>query len=410
MSRLLALLCLIGPLGAHAAQGSGALGQAEELVRRANQQRDAEARFRLADEALALAERAAKEAPDDPEPLLTAASALMVNDLRRPEECRPNACERAVELLRRARAIDKAGLYAHRVASELGLFFSRLRRFEEALAEYDRALRTVAGERIIFNWDEADGRAVLLGNSAETLMAMGRLDEAIARYRLAEAAAQSGGTEWELALWGLGVALDRDEKVDAARAAIARALSVDPTMGRLGASGVFFEPPGDKFYYLALGHEVAGDLAQAQQAWRDYLATPSPRWAARARAHLAALKGRPATPDTARLRVTFREAAALGGTRSALQVFETLRRQEEDIKLCYARARRLQREAAGELHLVLEVRRTGFVAQASVFGATGGVTAALGRCVELSAQSWRFDPAEGDRDDTVSIRLRLDPK
>src|SRR5262249_32835517 len=160
-------------------------------------------------------------------------------------------------------SLDKNGIDAEHIASELGIVYSRLGAFEEALAEYDRALGLVESERRPNALDDSSDRAVLYGNSAETLMALGRLDQAIGRYRLAEAAAPPGDTEWQLAEWGLGVALDRDEQVEKSREAISRALGADPNMAELSSDGVFFEPAGDKRYYEALGHEVAGDRDKA---------------------------------------------------------------------------------------------------------------------------------------------------
>src|SRR5262245_55145577 len=102
--------------------------RAEELLRKANDKREAEARFKLAGEAVELCERAAAQAPADPEPLILLASALALPDPQRPELCRPGTCERAVAMLEKARAVDRDGVNARRIAGDLGIVLSRLGR------------------------------------------------------------------------------------------------------------------------------------------------------------------------------------------------------------------------------------------------------------------------------------------
>ena len=91
-------------------------------------------------------------------------------------------------------------------------------------------------------------------------------------------------------------------------------------MAHLTDESVFFEPAGDKRYYEALGHEVAGDRELALAAWRAFLAeAPSSQYARRARAHLAELKRAPvptSSIDPSRVRVTVGEIMDLRGLRS----------------------------------------------------------------------------------------------
>src|SRR6185295_360609 len=142
----------------------------------------------------------------------------------------------------------------------------------------------------------------------------------------------------QLAEWGLGVALDRDEQVERSRRSIALALEHDPAMSRLSDESVFFEPPGDKHYYLALGHEAAGDVAEARAALRAFLAeVPGSRYAARARAHLRRL---PPGPEPIAGEVRVGPAVTLRAARAPEAIRATFDRRAAELRLCDARARR----------------------------------------------------------------------
>src|SRR5262249_26871287 len=185
-------------------------------------------------------------------------------------------------------------------------------------------------------------------------------EESIVRYRKAEAAAYAGGIEWQLAEWGLGVALDRDEQIERSTEAIRRALERDPTMARLGDEGVFFEPPGDRRYYEALGHEVAGDVAQALAGYRAFIAeAPASRYLARARAHLRALERSPAPRSGPRPQVAFGEPMPFRALRPPARLRAILVSHEEELRTCFARAVRSEpslSSVSGELRLGLEIQ------------------------------------------------------
>src|SRR4029450_5570491 len=154
----------------------------------------------------------------------------------------------------RARALARTPGEESRCSLLAAVENSRAGRFEQALAEYDQHIRL----------GEAEGDAY--SNSAEILMALGRLGEAQDRYREAirledqSRPAIPGHDRDEylaLAYYGLGVALDRDEQGQAAREATARAIQRDPRMAILdaardGRNDVFFVPPGDVHYYRGL--------------------------------------------------------------------------------------------------------------------------------------------------------------
>jgi tetratricopeptide (TPR) repeat protein len=393
-------MALLVSASAHAEPS--AMEQAEELFYRIAQHStagDTELRFRLADQAQALCEKVAAARSKDPAPLLCIARALTISDLAHPESCRPGACERAIRELGRARALDAKGIEAERIASELGIVYSRVGKFDEALAEYDRALRLVDAERRPDVLEDTN-RSVLYGNSAETLMAMGRLDDAIARYRQAEEAAAPGGVEHKLALWGLGVALDRDEQVEKSREAIARAIEKDPTMSRLSDEAVFFEPPGDKSYYLGLGHEVAGERKEAMAAFNDYLAAqPRGRWVRRARAHVDALKKAP--PDvhsSSPIEITIGDPFVPQPVRKPAQLAATLHEHDADLRLCHERAARAgvpRAQLRGQLRLLMMITPAGYPLPVEVMDSST-LAQDLVQCVREVAVNWRFSAVDGE--------------
>ncbi len=400
------------------ARGDGSpVLDAEALLGTLANEQDPVERFRIADHAIELCQKAIVARPKDPLPHLVLSRALTIGDLQHPESCRPGACQRAVDELKRARVLDVNGIEAQRIASELGIVLSRVGAYADALAEYDRALTLIESERRPNILDDGGDKAVLYGNSAETLMALGRLGEAIDRYRLAEAAASPPDEEWQLAEWGLAVALDRDEQVEKARAAVARALELNPNMSRLSQEGVFFEPAGDKFYYEALGHEVAGDRKEAAQAWRDYLAAqPTTRWARRARAHLEALKKAPTATDAADAlaEVSFDDPIVLHGTRTPEQIGATVSAHLGDVRLCVTHALRGRKHAAertvvGKLKIKIEITWYGYpMPHAETVDLDAIDDADLVRCVERVAVSWRFVPVERREDlDLVVLPFKL---
>jgi tetratricopeptide (TPR) repeat protein len=377
-------------------------------MRTIGQTRDRDRRFAIADQAQVLLEQAIRQQPRAVAPHIVLARVLTVADPQHPELCRPRACERAVAELKIARKLDRDGTEAETIAGDLGLVYSRTGAYEDALAEYDRALGLVETERRPVAY-ERYGRAVLYGNSAETLMALGRLSEAIDRYRQAEATATVGDIEWELAEWGLGVALDRDEQLAKSREAIQRALDFDPTMAHLTDDSVFFEPSGDKRYYEALGHEIAGDRELALSAWRAFVAESSNSpYARRARAHLAALEHAPAgaaSVNPSRVRLSVGEILDLRGVRSTASLRAVVQQHTDELRLCYARTLRTEPHARGELRLQMILDPSGWlVARAHVLLSTV-TSSALGHCIELAASAWRFPMSDVLEPEEVIVTL-----
>jgi tetratricopeptide (TPR) repeat protein len=418
MSRLRPLLLLALCAAPVLAAEPSALSRAEEQVRQASLEKDPQRREALLTEAEALCDEAARKQPADPVPLIIEASARAMSDPRHPELCRPGQCDRAVGLLEKARTLDKQGVEARRISFELAIIYSRMGAHEHALVEYQRCMRTIDSARVINEWDELGSSPELYGNAAETQMALGRLDEAIASYRRSIEIALQKGKAWELAQWGLGLALDRDEQEENARSAVRRAIDIDPAMRHLSDDDVFFEPPGEKWAYLALGHEVAGDRDQAINAWRTYLGSspPNPRYARRARAHLKDLQRAVAGPDELeRLKVEVGTIERLGGGRPIPELRDTMRGYVEDLRLCYARALRTRPHLEGQLDLALEIHPVGVtvggplqpprvVAERSTI-ALPLFTA----CVESAASAWRFKTIDSQLDDVVVVTLGFSP-
>jgi tetratricopeptide (TPR) repeat protein len=137
----------------------------------------------------------------------------------------------------------------------------RQARIEAALGYYEAALK-----RVGLNSDV--GRINLAGNLAETYMMLGRLDDAIAQYQIA--VRQSGDPS---AIYGLAVALDRDEQGAKARELIV-ALGMDARIlfeRKLSAGEVFFVPSGEQLYYEALLEEAFGDDEGAIVDWQRFI-------------------------------------------------------------------------------------------------------------------------------------------
>jgi tetratricopeptide (TPR) repeat protein len=143
--------------------------------------------------------------------------------------------------------------------------------------------------------DRSDGLAgtrgdeQLLGNLAETLMMLGRLDDAIATYLQAIGA----GAARVSTVYGLAVALDRDGSGDQA---LRRIQGQGP--GGFDAfnkeyinGSVFFVPDGESKYYLALANEAFGNYGTALDLWNGYVASGAhPEFQPRAREHIDRLR------------------------------------------------------------------------------------------------------------------------
>jgi tetratricopeptide (TPR) repeat protein len=162
---------------------------------------------------------------------------------------------------------------------------------ERALEMYDR-WRTLVDD-LTDQHNAAQDRASSYGNSAELMMALGRLDDAIDWYRRA---IEIHPTREELHHFGLGVAYDRDGQWSKARAEMRIAFEqAGRSLEVLSQPNVFFVPLGDVYYYLGLMHQILGNREVAIANYNRFLTlSPNNRYQERAREHLEELtKGAP---------------------------------------------------------------------------------------------------------------------
>ena len=275
----------------------------------------------------------------------------------------------------------------------LGLERSRLGRYSEAVASYDQQI--ALGET----------EATAYANVAEVLMALGRLAEAEVRYREAiridERAGDRRGREQSLAFgyYGLGVALDRDQQEVAAREAIGRAVAMDPNASFLRlaqqSGGDFsFLPEGDVYYYLGLASERAGNRDDAAAAFQEYLARlPKSAWAARARAHLAALApargaaaGRPAATRW-RWRVVAVATVLAHGPILAPEIDAALKQRPPAWEDCFAAFPPPRAHDTVRFAVELEVDARGIVTRAAAKLPAPYDAGPAGACVEEAVRS-----------------------
>jgi len=140
-------------------------------------------------------------------------------------------------------------------------------------------------ERIIARTDQPDES--VLSNLAETYMMLGDLDKAIDTYR--QALRTNRNTE---TMYGLAVALDRDERSDQAKDVIIAQgeQAMAEFQRKIETHQTFFVPDGEVFYYYALIYEAFGKADSAMMYWKKYLGSDAakahPEFTPRATAHL----------------------------------------------------------------------------------------------------------------------------
>jgi tetratricopeptide (TPR) repeat protein len=135
---------------------------------------------------------------------------------------------------------------------------------------------------LALTWD-SELRAVLQMNRGESSMVAGNLPAAIADYRAAVRDAGSPDTQ-ALALWGLGIALERSGDLPSALDAVEKAAVIRlpiagvPNATALDLPSVFFVPAYDLYYYKALGAMASARAAERPDEKKIDLETAIFEW------------------------------------------------------------------------------------------------------------------------------------
>lgn len=140
-------------------------------------------------------------------------------------------------------------------------------------------------EKILARSDAPD--ETVLSNLAEAYMMLGRLDDAIDTYR--QALRTNRNTE---TMYGLAVALDRDERTDQAHDVMSAQgeQAMAEFHRRVAEHVTFFVPEGEETYYFALAYESFGMTDSAIEYWKKFIVSKAaavhPAFKQRAREHL----------------------------------------------------------------------------------------------------------------------------
>ena len=140
-------------------------------------------------------------------------------------------------------------------------------------------------EKILARSDAPD--ETVMSNLAEAYMMLGRLDDAIDTYR--QALRTNRNTE---TMYGLAVALDRDERTDQAHDVISAQgeQAMAEFHRRVAEHITFFVPDGEEAYYFALAYESFGMTDSAIEYWKKFLVSKAavvhPQFKQRAKEHL----------------------------------------------------------------------------------------------------------------------------
>lgn len=342
---------------------------------------DIEARRRkLYGQALAAFQRAARASPHQGRAHFWIGRLLSVMDNLSGED-------RSLQIIRafhRARKLDPnlGANERYLMAFQLGLAHSKRNELTKAVQEYDRALKLVEETGAVGRSRE---RAINYYNSAECLMALGRLDESIRRYQLSVSNYPSNA----LYKFGLAVALDRDEQVGKALEYARQAVSADQQMKELTDPSVFFLPDGEIHYYFALGYLAQGELPKARERWKLFLKQlPHSPWAFRARAHLARPLDKAASTNkrlAPRPGSTVTDVAEQERRRIRLRLQNTFR----PIYRCYNMALKKRPNLGGRMGVTFSVVPSGKIRDARVSFSTVEHRA-LHRCVLGKLRSAAF--------------------
>jgi len=295
---------------------------------------------------------------------------------------------RCVRSLRRSRRLDP--LYAPGlVAFRLGLCLSMTGSLELALHEYHRAGRHVSVRAGVLRW-----------NVADTLMALGRIREAVDSYR--EAIVRM--PHEAVLRFALAVALHRQGRFRAVYRPLRQGLRLDPSAKSLSSPSIVWLPAAEPWYYRAVIHLGQGRLADAVDAWRRFLqAEPDTPWRWAIRADLRRLGAGPLPKEAIHPQ---------RGTVDRLSAARVLRAVLADLRACISTASAQPRGAPLPAAVSLRVSLSGGrLTGAELTRRVGAVPVGAARCLRraLRRVRWRAvaPPSGKPRSFVVSLLGRF---
>ncbi len=181
---------------------------------------------------------------------------------------------------KKAEKLDPEAGFIADMAFKKGIIYTVLGDYPKAVESYMTAARSPM--------QSAESLGIIYSNAAECLMGMGRMVDAIRMYERSLTVRPASNSQ---ALWGLAVALDRDEQISKSVQAARAAAKIDPKLESLTGPGVFFVPEGELHYYLGIAYQALGKPEKALVHWKSFLkALPESPWAYRAEDHIKVLE------------------------------------------------------------------------------------------------------------------------
>jgi len=180
-------------------------------------------------------------------------------------------------VLEKARALSPDGDDGDpQLSFQLGFARSSTGDLQGGLVEYRRAEAQggLGSDEWLLQYDLGD-----------TLVALGRLGEAIEAYRKATRLSSE-----VLPRYALAVALERDDQLERSSRELTAAMARDPQLQQLRSPRFSFLPAEEVHYYLYLVFDSRGQRVEARAELENFLhALPGSPYAGRARAHLRRL-------------------------------------------------------------------------------------------------------------------------
>lgn len=273
------------------------------------------------------------------------------------------------------------------IAFALGVLYAKKGEYRKSVTVYRRGMPAAV---------DLAGRGIMASNCAESLMTLRNLKGAVRLYyRSLHLRPRRNAAAW----WGLMVAYDRLGRTLPSQRAARQALTLDPYLQGLRGKDVFFVPPGDVHYYLALVADLQGRPRAALRRFARYLrAQPRSPWRWRVREHQRRLKR---AIDKLRPTVSLHlvlPPSAQGTAQSLLPV----------VRRCYRSRAQNKPIPEGLLSIMIQVRR-GRIAWSHHHRVLGDIMdPPVQRCVLRNLRHRRLRGLNRDRI-TVTFKLELTP-